>query len=106
MVEPVLLQPPHHLLLQPLARSRRLVADRDRMTASLAAEHGGLRQLRGQGGEVEGGRHHHQPQIRPQQLSHLAHQGQGQVGVGAALVELVEDQAVHPLESGFALQPA
>ena len=104
LLEPVLLESAHHLLLQPLIGPGRLVADRHRVAAALAAEHGGPRELLGQGGQVEGGRHHHQPQIRPEQFAGLAHQGQGQVGVGPPFMEFIEDQAVHPSEAGIGLE--
>jgi hypothetical protein len=75
---------PQHLALQPLLLPRRLVGDRDRMAAALAADHAGPIQLGGQRFQVEGGRHHQQPQLRAQQAAGLTHQGQGQIRFGPA----------------------
>ena len=106
LVQPVAFEGPQHLALQPLVLPRRLVGDRDRMAAALAADHAGPVQLGGQRFQIEGGRHHQQPQLRAQQAAGLTHQGQGQIRFGLALMEFVEDHAGHPFEGGIGLETA
>jgi hypothetical protein len=55
---------------------------------------------------VERGRHHQDAQVVAQHLLHLAAQGQGQVGVQAAFVKLVEDHHSDALQRVVALATA
>ena len=103
-LQPVALQGPHHLLLQPFPLPRPLVVHQHGKTAAPTRDHGGPIQPGRQGFQVQGGGHHQQPQLRPQQAAGLAHQGQGQVRLGAAFVEFIEDHAGHPLQGGIGLQ--
>ena len=95
--QPVRFQGPQHLTFQPFVPASRLVVDRDRMAAALAVDHGGTIQIPRQGFQIEGGRHHQQPQLGPQQAAGLAYQRQGQVRFSLTLVEFVEDHAGHSL---------
>lgn len=65
--QPMLLKPAHHLLLQGLLRPRGLVRQLHREAFPFTADHCGLRQLAGQRGEIQRGRHHQQAQLRRQQ---------------------------------------
>ena len=103
-IQPVALQGPEHLAFQPLQGPRRLMADGHGIAASLAAQHLGPFDGSGQGGGRQGGRHQGDAQFRCQQLACLAHQGQGQIGIGAALVEFIEEQVAHPLQGWIGLQ--
>ena len=105
-LQPVLLEGADHLVFQPLLRPRKLVQHLHRPAAPFALDQRGPRQSLLQRLTVEGGRHEQQPQIRPQQLAGLAQQSQGQIGLGASLMELVEDDAGHPLQSGVFLELA
>ena len=104
LIQPVALQGPQHLVIQPLHGSRRLMADGHGMAAPLAAEHLGSLDGRGQGGGRQGGRHQGDAQLWGQQIAGLAHQGQGQIGIGAPLVEFIEEQVAHPLQRWVGLQ--
>ena len=105
VIQPVLFQGPDHLLRQTLVAAWRLVADGHREAAAPALQQPGIGHLFGQGGQVEGGRHHDQPQLRVQQRPRLAQQGQGQIRLGLPFVELVEDHAVHAFQGRIGLQP-
>ena len=54
---------------------------------------------------VERGRHHEDAEVGPQVRPGVEGQRQAQVGLEAALVELVEDHQPHAVEAGVALQP-
>ena len=54
---------------------------------------------------IERRRHHHDHQVRAHRLPHLAQQRRCQVGVQAALVELIEDDAADAFEDGIVQQP-
>ena len=77
LVEPVLLQGPQHELVQPFPLPGAQVVHGHRVAAAFALEHLGVRQLGRQGGQIQGGRHHHQPQLGTDQLPGLPNQGQG-----------------------------
>ncbi len=55
---------------------------------------------------VEGGRHDQDAQVGPQVAAGVQRQGQAQVGVQAALVELVEHHQGHALQPRVPLEPA
>ena len=102
----MLLQGPHHLAGQGLQGPGRLVAHGDGKAAPLAGELPGLGPLACEGGQVQGGGHHQQAQVRRQHRARFPHQGQGQIGFAAALVEFIKDHAGHALEGGIGLQAA
>jgi hypothetical protein len=79
------------LQAQPLVTPE--VVGRDREGAALALDDRGRLQQPGDRGAVEGGRHDQQLQVLAQHPLRVAGQGEAQVGVEAALVELVEDHA-------------
>ena len=62
-----------------------------RKAAAFAAQHRCIPQQPGHRRSVQGGGHDHQPQVLPQQALHVPGKGQPQIGIEAALVELVED---------------
>ena len=104
LLQPVVLEGPHHLLLEPFPLPRPLMLHRNRKAAPRAGDHGGPIQPGRQGGEIKGGGHHHDAQLRPQQGAGLAHQSKRQIRFGAPFVEFVEDHAGHPLQGGIGLQ--
>lgn len=65
-----------------------------------------LREVLRNGGGVQRGGHDDDTQVRPDGGLHFAQHGQGQVGVDAALVKLVEHDAAHAFKEGVVLQPA
>ena len=74
------------------------VGDVDRKRAAGAADDRGVaEELRDRLGFERGG-HHDEHQVRPDGLAHLAEQRDGQVGVQAALVELVQHDAADAFE--------
>ena len=88
-----------------------LVLDLDEMAASGRLQDGTMEE-RCDGTRIQRGGHGQQPQ-RGTGLAHLAQQGQGQVGLQAALVQFVEDDradraapALLALQEGIGLQPA
>ena len=84
-------------------RELRRVAHHDGMEPPRRLHDRTAAQVIGDARRIEGGRHHHQPQVvpRPQRF---ARQRQGQVGVHGALVELVQDDGLEAGEQRIALQ--
>ncbi len=73
------------------------------MGAALGGQDRRIAHQRGDRGGVEGGGHHQQHQFGPQRRAELQRQGQPQVGLQAALVEFVEDQAADARQIGVRL---
>ena len=103
-----------HLAQAPPDRGREVVLDAgvggDRrvldvhgMHAAVAAHDRRARQERGDRLGGQGRRHHDDAQVGAGVALHLGEQGQRQVGVQRALVELVEDHAAHAVEEGVGL---
>ena len=74
------------------------------MAAPLAADHRNPTEQSGDGGGVKGCRHHQKAQVAPQ-LAKVEAQGQGEIGMNGALVELVEDDQTDPGQLAALLQP-
>ncbi|MCY1285500.1 hypothetical protein D9M70_344420 [compost metagenome] len=99
----------HHLGLQGLARlGRPAPALLHRVHAAFAAHHRRVIQQARQTLAFQGGRHQHDLQRRlvAQQRAAVEAEGQGQVGVQAALVEFVEDHQADPFQRRVLLQAA
>ena len=83
-------------LLGEVERTRSgFVADLDRVGAAGSTHDRTTAQERGGGFGLERGGHDHQDQIRADGLLHLAQQGDGQVAVQAAFMELVQQHRAH-----------
>ena len=106
LVDPVLFQGAQYVVLQPFALPGAQVVYGHRVAATLAMEHLGVRQLGRQGGQIQGGRHHHQPQLGAKQFSGLSHQCEGQITISGPLVEFIEHHAGHALQGRVRLKPA
>ena len=76
----------------------------DRMGAALGGQDRRVVHQGGDGGGVEGGRHHHEAQVRTQRGAHLQREREPEVGLQPALVELVEDDAADAGQVGIGLQ--
>jgi len=85
------------------ALSRR-IGDLERMQTSGHLDDGAVREERGDGARVERRRHDHDPQVVAGD-PRLLRQRDGQVGVQAALVELVEDNRAKAGQQRVGLQP-
>ncbi len=88
-----------HALLQPLAVVAAQIAGVDREHPPLALDDRRLTQQGRDPRSVQGGRHHQDLQVLAHQALCVAGQGQAQVGVQAALVELVEDHRRHAVQA-------
>ncbi|MNM67038.1 hypothetical protein D3C81_785550 [compost metagenome] len=96
-----------HPRLDELARLERPAPPHiDRVHAPFAADHRGIVEQARQTLALKGRRHQQDLQRRlvTQQLATIEAQGQGQVGIEAALVELVEDQQAHTVQGRVGLQ--
>ena len=93
-----------HLGLQPLLAIGGTVVVLDGKAAPLGTNDGGVRQQRLEGHALQGGGHHQQPEVLPQPLLALDGEGQGGVGMQAALVEFIEDHQGHAGQLGVLLQ--
>ncbi len=89
---------PNHGDLQPLDRVAAEIAGVDRKHPSLGGDHRRPVQQAAHRLDVEGGRHHQQPQVVAQRRLGLTRQREAKVGVETALVELVEQHRRDPLE--------
>ncbi len=74
--------------------------DLDRERPPLGLEHGAIAEEPGDGPGVHRGRHDDQDQVVADRLADLAEEGQGEVGVQAPLVELVEHDRADAFEEG------
>jgi hypothetical protein len=81
------------------------MAYRDRMRPAGALDHRRI-QKRGEPGGIGGGRHGEQPQLRPQRALQVEAEGEREIGIQRALVDLVQDHGAHPLQPGVGLQAA
>ena len=99
----------HDGRLEVLAGPSRLPAHVDRVGAALAGhDRRGLvlaAEQRGDAVAVERRRHHEEAQVGTQVTASVERQGQPEIGLQAALVELVEDDQADAVERGVALQP-
>ena len=86
--------------LQRLGRVAAQMLDPDREQPPVAAHHRRAAQMRGQGRAVQRRRHDQQPQVGAQRLLHLQAQGEPEIGVERALVELVEDHRAIGFQAG------
>ncbi len=86
-----------------LAGTGRLPADLHRIRPPLAGDHRRIVEQGGDRGAVECGRHHEQPEVGAQERARLQHEGEAEVGVQRALVELIEDDESVCLERGIVL---
>ncbi len=80
--------------------------DCDRERAAVDFEDWGVVQERGDGTGRHRGRHDHDDQVVPDRLADFPQQGQRQVAVEAALVELIQDDRSHTFQEGVVEQPA
>ncbi|MNS59854.1 hypothetical protein D3C72_928270 [compost metagenome] len=85
-----------HLGLQPLLAIGGAVVVVDGKAAPLGADHRGVRQQGLQRHALQGGGHNEQLEILPQPLLALDGEGQGGIGMQAALVEFIENDERHP----------
>ncbi len=90
---------PDHALLQSQTVVAAKVARVDREHPPLALDDGRVAQQGRNPSPVEGGRHHQDLQVLAHQPLSVAGQGQAQVGVEAALVELIEDHRRHAVQA-------
>ncbi|MNC24087.1 hypothetical protein D3C75_721290 [compost metagenome] len=93
-----------HLGLQPLLAIGGAVVVVDGKAAPLGANHRGVRQQGLQRHALQGGGHNEQLEIVTQPLLALDGEGQGGIGVQAALVEFVEDHQGDAGQLGVLLQ--
>nr|WP_244439321.1 hypothetical protein [Azospirillum baldaniorum] len=82
------------------------VAGLHREGPALAGHHRGVAQQCGDRTAVQRRGHHHQPQVVAQCAARLLHQGQRQIAVDAALVELVEQHGADRRQLGVLLKLA
>ena len=82
------------------------VLDFQRILAALGAHDARAAQVIGHGSGIERSRHHYQAQIGTAAALQAAEQGQGQIALQVALVELVEHHAGGALEVGIGEQTA
>ena len=92
--------------LDGLARLRRPIAHLHRKQPPAGLDHRRLVEQRRDALGLERGRHHQQAQLRPQALARFPAQREREVGVEAALVELVEDDQPDARQLRIGLQPA
>ena len=72
------------------------MAGLDRVGASFRFHHGRVAEKPRHAGTVEGGRHHEDAKILPQRALRIEGEGQPEVGIEGALVELVEQHRADP----------
>jgi hypothetical protein len=97
---------PQHLGRLKLERqlgAARHVMGRDVMSAALGADDGRIPEQRREPAQIESRRHDQKPEVLAQRLLALEQEGETEIGVEAALVELVEYDAADPLERGVVL---
>ncbi len=93
-----------HIAFEPSGRLAVEVAGLDGKHAPGGVHHRCAAQPRGNGARVERRRHGDDPQVLAQGGLRLAHQGEGEVRLEAALVQLVEDHAADTVQGGIVLQ--
>ena len=86
---------PGHVVVQALEGVSRAMPGLDGVRPALAFDHGRVAHQPGDRRPVQRRRHHQKPQVGPQQRLRLQREGQPQIGIQRALVELVEDHARH-----------
>ncbi len=82
------------------------VAQRHRMRPAAGADHRSAIEEARHRRRIHGRRHHHQREVLAHRAPELGQPGEGEVAVEVALVELVEDHRLHPVEVGIVLQAA
>ena len=68
------------------------------MTAPIARHHGRTTKQLGDGSAVEGGGHHENSKVRPEERLRLQGESQTEVGIQAALVKLIEQQGAYAVQ--------
>src|SRR5262249_48486348 len=87
---------------QPATRGNRRPARRDRMRATFRRQHRRSRQVGGERVGGQRGRHHDQLEIGPDGVLELADDGEREITLQVALVELVEDDDAHAIQKRIA----
>ena len=95
-----------HLPLDRRARIASEITGLDRKGAAAAFDHRRVAEQPGDGGAVEGRRHHQEAQVLAQPGLHVAGERQTEIGIERAFVELVEQQCRHALEARILEHPA
>ena len=96
----------HHRQLNPPRHRARQVPGLHRVAAPGAGDDRRVVQQRRHGLRRQGGGHDQEPQVGPQHGLRFQAEGETQVGVEAALVELVEDDQPDALQGGVGLEEA
>jgi len=105
-VEGVVFDGSQHLPRQRFIVPGRLVAGVDRERPTIAFQDRSLRQPCPEIREVQRGGHQHHRQLRIEQRARFLHQGEGEVRIATAFMELVKQDASNALERGVGLEPS